>query len=70
MATVGTRISTVATPCLTWRIYSRLGPDVTCVRVFGGLHDLVLSAPGVREPLYKYIFGWLAKKLPEEKRAE
>lgn len=52
------------------RYGSRLGPDVTCVRVFGGLHDLVLSAPGVREPLYKYIFGWLAKKLPEEKRAE
>ena len=30
----------------------------------------VLSAPGVREPLYKYIFGWLAKKLPKEKMAE
>lgn len=40
---------------------SRLGPDVTCARVKDGLHDLVLSAPGVREPLYRYIFLWLSK---------
>lgn len=40
---------------------SRLGPDVTCVRVEGGLHDLVLSAPSVREPLYRYIFSWLSR---------
>lgn len=38
---------------------SKLGPDVTLVRVEGGLHDLVLSAPGVRRPLYRYIFSWL-----------
>ena len=49
------------------RYGSRLGPDVTCVRVFGGLHDLVLSAPGVREPLYRYIFGWLDRTLPAER---
>lgn len=39
----------------------QLGPDVTCARVDGGLHDLVLSAPEVREPLYRYIFNWLAR---------
>ncbi|WP_290088729.1 alpha/beta hydrolase [uncultured Duncaniella sp.] len=39
----------------------QLGPDVTCVRVEGGLHDLVLSSPEVREPLYRYIFNWLSR---------
>ena len=39
-----------------------LGPNVTCVRVDGGLHDLVLSAKSVREPLYRYIFQWLAQR--------
>lgn len=38
-----------------------LGPEVTSVVVKGGLHDLVLSAPGVRSALYRYIFNWLAK---------
>lgn len=41
-----------------------LGPDVTCVKVIGGLHDLVLSAPQIREPLYRYIFNWLDRTLP------
>lgn len=41
---------------------SRLGPDVTMVRVEGGLHDLMLSAPGVRYPLYRYIFSWLTRE--------
>ncbi|MDE5826635.1 MAG: lysophospholipase [Duncaniella sp.] len=41
---------------------SQLGPEVTCVRVEGGLHDLVLSAKNVREPLYRYIFSWLERK--------
>ena len=39
-----------------------LGPDVTCAKVEGGMHDLVLSAKDVREPLYRYIFAWLARK--------
>lgn len=42
----------------------RLGPRITPVRVQEGLHDLVLSRPGVREPLYAYIFSWLARTLP------
>lgn len=40
----------------------RLGPAVTEVTVYGGLHDLVLSAKGVREPLYDYIFKWLDRQ--------
>lgn len=39
-----------------------LGPNVTCLRVEGGLHDLVLSSKSVREPLYRYIFQWLSRK--------
>lgn len=40
----------------------QLGRNVTCVKVRGGLHDLVLSAHGVREPLYRYIFSWLLRQ--------
>ena len=36
-----------------------LGPNVTCLKVNGGLHDLILSRPAVRNPLYRYIFHWL-----------
>lgn len=41
---------------------SELGPNVTCVKVMGGLHDLVLSRPEVRIPLYRYIFAWLTRE--------
>lgn len=41
---------------------SQLGPDVTQVAVKDGLHDLLLSRPTVRYPLYNYIFEWLDKK--------
>ena len=34
--------------------------EVLFVRVERGLHDLVLSAPGTRYPLYRYIFKWLS----------
>lgn len=40
----------------------RLGSVVTEVTVYGGLHDLVLSGKGVREPLYDYIFKWLDRQ--------
>ena len=39
-----------------------LGPDVTMVTVPGGLHDLALSAPAVREAMYSYLFRWLAAR--------
>lgn len=42
----------------------RLGPEVTEITVHGGLHDLVLSAPAVRDELYRYIFTWLERRVP------
>lgn len=40
-----------------------LGKNVTAIAVAGGMHDLVLSAENVREPLYIYIFDWLEKEI-------
>ncbi len=42
----------------------RLGFSVTELTVRGGLHDLALSAPAVRQAMYCYMFGWLAKVAP------
>ncbi|MFI3280577.1 MAG: alpha/beta hydrolase [Rikenellaceae bacterium] len=39
-----------------------LGPNVTQIEVAGGMHDLVLSAPEVRHPLYLTLFEWLADR--------
>lgn len=36
-----------------------LGRDVTLVAIEGGLHDLTLSAPPVREQLFRELFAWL-----------
>ncbi|MFL6052459.1 MAG: hypothetical protein ACJ72W_06000 [Actinoallomurus sp.] len=38
---------------------TRLGPHVTCVRVEGGLHDLVLSAEPVRAKVFDQLDRWL-----------
>ncbi|MCM1503606.1 MAG: alpha/beta hydrolase [Muribaculum sp.] len=40
----------------------RLGPKVTEVTVYGGLHDLVLSRKEVRNPLFSYMFLWLDRQ--------
>jgi alpha-beta hydrolase superfamily lysophospholipase len=40
-----------------WSI--RLGPHLTCVRVEGGLHDLVLSAEPVRAKVFAELDRWL-----------
>ena len=45
---------------------SRLGPDVTCLKVMNGLHDLTLSRKSVTVPLYRHIFTWLSTALPEQ----
>lgn len=39
---------------------TQLGPCVTVVRIAGGLHDLVLSAPPVRARVYAEIDRWSA----------
>ena len=38
-----------------------LGRDVTMVAIEGGLHDLVLSPPPVRERVFAELFAWLAR---------
>lgn len=37
----------------------RLGHDVTEVTVDSGMHDLILSAPAIREKAYQTVFNWL-----------
>ena len=38
--------------------------DVQTLAVKNGLHDLVLSAPPVREKVYQDLFSWLEQKMP------
>ncbi|MBO5268101.1 MAG: alpha/beta hydrolase [Muribaculaceae bacterium] len=42
----------------------RLGFNVTEITVRGGLHDLALSAPVVRQAMYGYVFDWLSQVAP------
>ena len=44
------------------KIGRKLGGDVTEDTVKDGLHDLMLSAPAVREKAYRDIFDWLKEK--------
>jgi len=50
---------------LDWRHiarYSRtLGPDVTVLAFPGGVHDLVLSRPEIREEVFRQLFAWAAR---------
>lgn len=41
-----------------------LGPDVTLVEIEGGMHDLVLSRPDVRERMFTEMFAWLQRAAP------
>ncbi|GAA3999833.1 alpha/beta hydrolase [Hymenobacter fastidiosus] len=41
----------------------RLGPRVTVKAIAGGMHDLVLSRPPVREVVYRELFAWLTTTL-------
>ena len=38
--------------------------DVQTLAIKNGLHDLVLSAPPVREKVYQDLFSWLEQKMP------
>lgn len=40
----------------------KLGTNVTAVKVNGGMHDLILSRPAVRDAVYDYMFHWLRNK--------
>ncbi|MGP4003476.1 alpha/beta fold hydrolase [Streptomyces sp. 8N706] len=50
------------------RLAPRLGPRVTTVRVRDGVHDLVLSAPEVRERIFAELDLWLNAYLPDRGR--
>ena len=42
--------------------YSRtLGPEVSVLAFPGGLHDLVLSRPEIREEVFRQLFAWAAR---------
>ena len=44
------------------RYAGSIGREVTTISVAGGMHDLVLSAPAVRERVYGELFAWLARR--------
>jgi alpha-beta hydrolase superfamily lysophospholipase len=52
---------------LDWRHIARwsrgLGSDVTPMQFPGGVHDLVLSRPAIREEVFRRLFAWSAKVL-------
>ena len=47
---------------LDWRHIARwsrsLGPDVTVLAFPGGMHDLTLSRPEIREEVFRQLFSW------------
>lgn len=43
------------------RLGTRLGSHVTRDTIVGGIHDLILSRPPVREIAYRKIFDWLSQ---------
>ncbi|MGE5638994.1 MAG: alpha/beta hydrolase [Clostridia bacterium] len=53
---------------LDWRHiakYSRgLGADVTVLQFPGGIHDLVLSRPEIREEVFRQLFSWASARVP------
>lgn len=53
------RQETVLDLAHTWRLAPRLGPEVTAVRIAGGVHDLSLSADGPREEYLRTVLDWL-----------
>lgn len=51
------------------RYCPQLGSHVTMVEIEGGLHDLTLSAPTVRERVFAELFAWM-ERLPGDKNQE
>lgn len=44
------------------RLANKLQGDVNVMTIHNGVHDLVLSAPAVREWVYEQLFSWLQSK--------
>ena len=51
---------TVLDPVVTLQRCRRLGPCVERFEVDGGMHDLMLSAPAVRDRVWERLLGWMA----------
>lgn len=49
---------------------AKIGPQVTVVSIEGGMHDLFLSAPAVRERALSEIDNWLAGLQPRDRLVE
>ena len=53
---------------LDWRHIAKhsrgLGSDVTVLQFPGGIHDLVLSRPEVREEVFRQLFSWASARVP------
>ncbi len=47
----------------------RLGTHVTCIRIDRGMHDLLLSAPDVRQRVYTEIDRWMNAYAPADDRS-
>jgi alpha-beta hydrolase superfamily lysophospholipase len=45
---------------------AHLGPDVTLAQIPGGMHDLALSRPAVRERVFTEMFAWLDSTINAE----
>ena len=58
-ATISTRAIPCCTPTRSPRSSVRLGTHVTCIRIDRGMHDLLLSAPDVRQRVYAEIERWM-----------
>lgn len=54
----------VLSPPQMWRLASRLGRDVTVVRVNGGRHDLALSKEKARDRYHAELAAWLTERFP------
>jgi alpha-beta hydrolase superfamily lysophospholipase len=50
------------------RLAPRLGQQVTCLRIKGGMHDLMLSARPVRKQVYDELGRWLGAYLSGQVR--
>ncbi|HEY6595577.1 MAG TPA: alpha/beta hydrolase [Asanoa sp.] len=48
----------------------RLGPQVTVVRIDGGMHDLTLSGPQVRERVFSEVGRWIDAYIPARPDAD
>lgn len=55
----------VLSPPQMWNLASKLGRDVTTVRIAGGRHDLTLSRKEPRERFAAELSAWLGARFPE-----